>query len=469
MPGSPAFGGGIKETILHPLVLVLMLLCAGLILVLPRRHMIIPLLASMFLIPISQQLYALGVHWPVCRVIVLVGLVRVLMIKVQSDKPLFVGGFNSIDRAFAACIVCQAVAVVLLFRESMAFINQAGFLIDFLGCYFVLRATIQNEKDLFRAVKCLAVVVAILAAVMIREQYTQQNLFGLLGGIPLFSEIRDGKIRSRAAFQHPLTAGAFGATLLPLFILLWQRGKAKTMAAVGVLSSTAMTLCANSSTPLLAYTAGLFAIAMWPLRRRMRTVRWSIVIALIVLHLCMKAPVWFLIARVDLTGSSSGFHRAELVDQFINHFRDWWLIGTKDTADWGEDIWDTQNEYVSVGETGGLLAFIFLIAMISRMYARIGNARKRCRSSRDEWYMWLLGAAVFSNCVAFIGVNYFDQSKVGWFLLIAMVSAATAPFLVKKKAPVDVPAEGPGVLSAEPELVPVSNLPGAEMPGLSEW
>jgi hypothetical protein len=149
----------------------------------------------------------------------------------------------------------------------------------------------------------------------------------------------------------------------------------------------------------------------------------------------MKAPVWMLIARVDLTGSSSGYHRAELVDQFINHFSDWWLIGTKDTINWGEDIWDAQNEYVSVGETGGLLAFIFFIAMISRVCARIGNARKRCENREQEWFVWFFGAALFSNLVAFFGVNYFDQSKVGWFLLLAMISAATGPILANKRPP----------------------------------
>ena len=211
-----------------------------------------------------------------------------------------------------------------------------------------------------------------------------------------------------------------------------------------------MTLCANSSTPLLAYCAGLFVLCLWPLRRRLRSIRWALVIVLVSLHLMMEAPVWMLIARVDLTGSSSGYHRAELVNQFIRHFGDWWLVGTKDTIDWGEDIWDAQNEYVSVGETGGLLAFVLFIAMISRICARIGDARKLCGHRGREWFVWLLGAALFSNLVAFFGVNYFDQSKVSWLLLIAMISAATAPILSKHRS-----CEEPGPV-AEPALAFVS-------------
>lgn len=451
MPDTPAFGGGATATILHPAVLVALILILLSVLVLPRKYVIVPILLGIFLIPLGQQVYAFGVHWLVGRIIFLCCLLRVLVIKLSSKKPLFAGGFNGIDSAFIGCVICQSIAVVLLFMQMPALTNQMGFLIDFLGAYCVLRVVIQDEADIYRAIKCLAVIVVILGIVMVREQQTLQNPFGILGGVPLNSEVRDGKIRSRAVFQHPLTAGAFGGTLVPLFLLLWKRRKSKLIAAGGLVGCTAMTLCANSSTPLLAYSAGLFALCLWPLRRRLRTIRWALVILLISLHLVMKAPVWMLIARVDLTGSSGGYHRAQLVDLFIRHFSDWWLIGTKDTADWGFDIWDAQNEYVNVGETGGLLAFILFITMISRTCAQIGNARKLCEDRRQEWFVWFFGAALFSNLVAFFGVNYFDQSKVSWFLLLAMISAATAPILAKKTFPKKAES------SAEPELALASS------------
>lgn len=450
MPGSPAFGGGATETLLHPIVLIGMLIAMSLILALPRRYLIVPMLLSTFLMPLGQQVYAFGVHWLVCRMIVLVALMRVAMISAKSPKHLFAGGVNSIDRAFVGCVLCQSAATVLLYMQTAAVVNQIGFLIDVLGTYCVLRVFIQRDDEIFLAVKCLAIAAVILAIVMVREQITLQNAFGLLGGVPLASEIRDGKIRSRAAFQHPLTAGAFGGTLLPLFLMLWnRRHKSRFIATLGVAASTAMVLCSNSSTPLLAYVAGVFGLCVWPFRGRMKTIRWALVIVLIFLHLVMKAPVWFLIARIDLTGSSSGFHRAEIVDQFIRHWDNWLLIGTKDTVDWGFDIWDAQNEYVSVGETGGVLAFICFIAMISRAWARVGNARKLSEDKGQQWYFWFLGAALFSNVVAFFGVNYFDQSKVCWFVLLAIISAATSR-IVK-----EVVHEG-GQLNFAPELAAAS-------------
>jgi hypothetical protein len=264
---------------------------------------------------------------------------------------------------------------------------------------------------------------------MVYEQMKMVNIFGLLGGVNAVPEVREGKIRSQAVFQHSLTAGTFAATAIPLFFLLWKNGKAKTLAVVGITAATVMTVTTQTSTSLLTYAAGIVAVLLWPIRKKMKMVRTGLVAGLVALHLVMKAPVWFLIARIDLTGSSSSYHRAELIDQFINHFSSWWLIGTKDAATWGWDMWDAQNMYVSVGEAGGLAAFIGYILVISGCFSRLGIARKHAKDKKQEWFIWLLGSALFANVVAFFGVNYFDQSRIAWFALVSMICACTAPLL----------------------------------------
>jgi hypothetical protein len=271
---------------------------------------------------------------------------------------------------------------------------------------------------------------------MVIEQLRQINLFALLAGIPLSPGVREGKIRSQGVFQHSIPAGTVAATWIPLFILLWKNGKAKLLAGVGLVCATLMTVTSQSSTPLLAYAAGLLGICMWPLRSKMKWVRRGIVAVVVVLGLGMKAPVWFLIARIDLTGGSSGYHRALIVDQFIRHFWDWWLIGVKDTAQWGWDLWDVQNQYVAAGETGGLVAFCFFVALIVRAFVRLGNARKLAENDKQEqWLYWLVGCSLFSNALAFIGANYFDQSRISWFLILASVNLVTASLVQPAAAP----------------------------------
>jgi hypothetical protein len=433
---NPAFGGGLTETLLHPLVLAALLIAIPLMLLLPRRYVVVPFFVCIFLVPTGQEVYVSGAHLLVCRILVLAGWVRLIGMKIRHKRRLFAGGFNSLDQAFVLCMLCQAVCVVVLYMQAAALTNQFGFLIDFVGAYLLLRGLIRDREDVHLAVKCLAFVGLFLGACLVYEQLAVKNAFGFLGGVRLTPEIREGKIRAQGPFEHPLLAGTFGATLLPLFLLLWKSGKARTMAVIGMIGSTTMTIASQSSTPLLGYVAGVLGICLWPLRKQMRVVRWGLVLGILALAVVMKAPVWFVIAHIDLTGGSSGYHRAELVDQFIRHFSDWWLIGTKSAADWGFDMWDAQNQYVAVGETGGLAAFILFITMIVRVYSRLGRARRSVEGSQSrEWLVWLLGAAFFAHLVSFIGVNYFDQSKVGLLALLAMISAAAVPMRRTKRLP----------------------------------
>ncbi len=431
-PHKIAFGGGATETILHPVVLVAMLLALVLFFALPRKYVIVPVLATTFLIPLGQQLYVAGIHLFVLRILILAAFIRAVVSKAPKQRETFAGGWNSIDTAFASYVVISATATMMLNPDASALVNQIGYLWDFMVGYLLLRSLIQDEQDTFLVIKCYAGLMVLLAIAMIVEQTKMLNVFGMLGGVNLVPEVREGKIRSQAVFQHSLTAGTFAATAIPLFLLLWKNFKSKLFAVVGVVAATVMTVMTQTSTSLLTYAAGVFALFMWPLRKKMKRIRTGLAVSLIGLHLVMKAPVWFLIARIDLTGSSSSYQRAELIDQFVNHFSSWWLIGTKDAANWGWDMWDAQNMYVSVGEAGGLAALVFFILVIVRSFAMLGDARKKTTTTRQEWLIWFLGAALFANVTAFFGVNYFDQSRVAWFALVSMICACTKPMLDSK-------------------------------------
>lgn len=430
---TPKFAGGLSETLVSPVVLVAMLIAMVLFFALPRRHIIVPVILTTFLIPLGQQFYAAGVHFFVFRLIILAAFIRAMVSKAPQQRSRYAGGWNSIDTAFTWYLVISAVATMMMYLDMPALINQIGYLWDYLLGYLLLRSLIQDERDAFLVIKCFAGLMVLLAAAMAFEQMTKVNVFGMLGGVALVPEVREGKIRSQAVFQHSLTAGAFAATAIPLFFLMWKHGKAKVFTIVGIVAATVMTVETQTSTSLLTYAAGVFAVFFWPLRKRMQKIRTGLVVLIVSLHLVMKAPVWFLIARIDLTGSSSSYHRAELIDQFVNHFSSWWLIGTKDAATWGLDMWDAQNMFVSVGEAGGLAALVFYILVIVRSFARLGDARKRATSVKQEWLLWFLGAALLANVVAFFGVNYFDQVRMAWFALLSMICACTAPMLEAKR------------------------------------
>jgi hypothetical protein len=394
-----------------------------------------------FLAPWGQQIYFAGVHLFVPRILILVALVRVAFTNPNSPNSRFAGGLNPVDTVFILWVIVRAITFIIVFRgDSGAIIYQGGFVWDVLGGYILLRMLIQTEDDIVRVVKLFAVVVVVCGLTMLNEKLRGQNVFGYLGSIPVVSEIREGAIRAQGPFAHPILAGTFGVTLVPLFWWLWYSRKSRVLAALGFIGSTLMMFSCASSTPLFAYLAAFIGLAFWPFRNRMRTFRWGVAFAIITLHMIMKAPVWFLIAHVDLIAGNSGYHRAELIDQCIRHFSDWWLIGTNLSSTWGFDMWDLSNQFVAEAETGGLITFIFFVLIISRSYSRIGRARKIVENqSTQEWFMWFLGVALFTHIVSYFGISYFDNVKIYWCAFLAIVAAATAPILATQKVEVEVP------------------------------
>ena len=99
-------------------------------------------------------------------------------------------------------------------------------------------------------------------------------------------------------FQSPILAGSFGAALMPFFIALYRDNR--LLAALGIVASATVVITSASSGPLGACIFGIVAVAMWPLRRYTRAIRWGIGITLLTLNLVMASPVWFLMARVDI-------------------------------------------------------------------------------------------------------------------------------------------------------------------------
>ncbi len=434
-PDNLRLGGGDGSSLLHPVALVAMLITAILIFVLPRKYVIVPLLFFTFLTPSYQQIYFIGLHLFLGRIVILCGWTRMLWTKMVKIKDGIPGGLNEIDKLFVVWALIRAVATVLQFEQGQAIINQAGFLWDVVGGYFLIRFLIRDIDDIGLVVKTFAVTVMILGTAMTVEKVHDLNVFGYLGGVPIHPISREGAIRAQAAFAHPILAGVFGATLVCPFVWLWWSKRSKFSAAIGIVGSTLIVLASASSTPLMAYVAGIGTLFLWPVRKSMRMIRWGIVIVLVGLDAVMKAPVWFLIARVDLVAGNSGYHRAMLIDNFVRHFSDWWLIGVQGTGSWGFDMWDVSNQFVIEGEYGGLAAFICFVLIVAWGFGRIGRARKAVDGDRaQEWFLWILGATLFTHVVSFFGVTYFDQTKMLWYVMLTMISVVTGPILATAAA-----------------------------------
>jgi len=438
VPENLRFGGGVSETVLNPAVALIIILTGVLICLLSQKKILIPFLLTSFLIPGDQVLVLAGLHFPLLRILILFGMLRIFILKGRGQWSIFSGGLNKIDKSVILLTIASAVAGVLLFRSTQAFIFQLGEIYSAFGIYFLMRCLIRDENDVLRVIRVFAVVVALLGSVMIYEQVRGSNPYALLGGAKAryFATTieRDGRTRATASFGTPILAGVFGAVSFPLFVALWLKEKRhRRIAVIGMVGATVMTLASTSSTPVFGYMAGVAAICLWPIRSMMGFIRWSIVGMLVCLHMVMKAPVWHLITRIDISGSS--YHRYALINETVQHFSEWWLVGTRNNANWGWDMWDTANQYVAHAVGGGLLALVIFIAVITYGFRYLGNARRMATDRKQALFFWVLSTSLFVHAISFFGISYWDQSIVGWYALLAFISATAVPEKVKAAVP----------------------------------
>jgi hypothetical protein len=449
-PEHLRFGGGAAESTILPFWALYLLVAVVLILTLPRGKAIMPLLVAIFTIPMSQVVVLGGMHFLALRILILAGLARRARFRESSAGGKFPGGFNPLDRVVVLFSISSVIVFWIEFMGMAALIQGLGDLVDGLGGYLVVRFLIPDGAAIRTTIKAMAAVCVIQGVCMIYEYTSGVNVFGIIGGMPLAAAIRDGKIRA-AGSLGALTSGPLAGVLIPMFLWLWTRGKSGMAACAGIVGALAMVITSNSSTSILALGASILGLAFWPLRKKMRMVRWALVTILVSLHLVMKAPVWALIARIDLTGSSSGYHRFILVDLTIRHFSDWWLIGCTYYGAWAFDMWDTCNQFVDTALRGGLVSLVCYIMIFTRGFGAIGNARKKVQGDRgQEWFLWCLGTALFATLAAQFGINYMAQLMMSFFPLLCCISVAT--FEATAPAEVKVGTPGDAHLASLPNL-----------------
>ena len=419
LPENYYFRGG-GDTATTPFGLCVLCAAIILILVLPRRYVVLSFLAAGLLLPFQLNVVVFSLNFMTYRLLLLAGWLRYLV-----RRDFVVPEWNMLDRVVLLWALANATAYVLLWGEAGAVINKLGFLYNTLGAYFFLRLTIQDKDDVIRVIKLLAVATIVIAPLMLSERLTGNNLWSLLGAREL-SELREGRVRAQGPFAHAIIAGTVGATLIPLFVGLWQyERRNRAIAILGIAAACVMVFSCSSSTPIMSIAAAIAALAMWPARKNLKAVRWGGIALLVALQLFMKVPVWFLMSKAGAIMGGSGWHRAMLIDGFVRHIGNWWLVGTQSNADWGWDMWDVDNTYVGAGLSGGLVTFILYLAILVYAYKIIGAARKRAEAAADEErLMWALGSTLFATTVAFLGIVYFDQSFLLWYGLLAMIAAS---------------------------------------------
>jgi hypothetical protein len=412
-----------------PLGFLITLSLAGLVFLKSRRVAAIAMIAAVCYMTQGQVLNVAGFHFTSIRLILLAGFIRVLSRGELKELRL-----NAVDHSLVLYAFAIAIISTLRIGTVAELVYRLGVLFDVLLSYFAFRCFIREERDLREVLAKVSFVIIPFGLAMVYESATARNPFALLGGVYEYSWIRDGHVRAAGAFRDPITAGSFGATFVMLLGGGWFAGMSSRQVLPGLAAATAITLCSRSSGPLLGLALGVIAFGCWKVRRHTGTIRWSLVAALIFLQLVMKVPLWFLISRAGDVFGGGGWHRAELVQQFINHFNSWWLAGTSDTGDWFPYVLedgkaDLTNRFVMDGVDAGLIGLILSVLLVVRCFQRLGLAMsaQRGNGSKTEKMLWVLGSTVVGTVGILFSVTYFDQMEVMWFFLLACVAGVRVP------------------------------------------
>ena len=421
----------VDQSFVNPLGLGFTILMGVLLIALPRRYALVPVIMLTCFMTMGQAIVVLGLHFNMIRILALFGWARLLVRgEIRALR------LNSIDKTLLWWTLSSVVLNTLLWHTADALTNRLGQAYNALGMYFLFRFLVRDFDDVKRVFKIAAVLIIPLAAAMVEERLTGRNPFAAFGVRNAIVQIREGALRCSGPFEVPMLAGTFAATLLPFFVALWQQGRAdRLLSGLAILSSGTILLTTASSGPYLTALVAVAGLLLWPWRKYMRTLRWAVVLVLITLQLIMKTPVWFVLAKIDVVSGSTGWHRAYLIDRAVATFWQWWLLGTKTTAIFGEQIHgDITNEYVWQGVNGGVLTMISFILIIVNCFRRIGRIEARTDVSLPvRCCVWAMGAALFAHAITFLSISYFDQNFVNWYLLLALISMAPGGTLTKKR------------------------------------
>jgi hypothetical protein len=406
----------------------------ALLLLLPRRWAPLPLLFGACYMTLGPGIQMGPFSFTVIRMLVAAGVARAI---IREER--LAGGMNGLDWLMLVWAGWALVSGALHKNPSEALVYRAGLVYNTCGTYFLVRIFCQSMDDMIALCRITAILLVPVAVEMLNEKVTLHNLFSALGGISESPSVREGMIRAQGPFAHPILAGTVGAVCLPLMIGMWQRDR--KLALTGIAACLVMIISSASSGPIMSALVAVGALFMWRFRDRMRLVRWLAVLGYIWLDFVMKAPAYYLIARIDLTGGSTGWHRARLIESAFQHLHEWWLAGTDFTrhwmptgVSWSPDQTDITNYYIKMGVIGGLPLILLFVAILAKGFSYTGQALSQATDvhSESRFMIWALGASLFTHAATCISVSYFDQSFLFLYMALAAISSVRSICVVAR-------------------------------------
>lgn len=400
-----------------------------LVLFAPSRWALLGLFGGVLYMTLGQSIDIGGLNIFPTRILTLIAFVRVLMRGEWSISML-----NGIDKILILTFFYQAAIFIL--NGNGRPINMIGQFIDVILAYFTGRGLLRTFDDLKWFLRALPILLLPYVLLLYVESSTGSNPFASIGGASEHA-FRNGRPRCMGSFAHPGLLGTFGASFLPLFIAFSLRGTSRALGILGLFLCLAIVFFSNSGGPVTCVIVGVIGWLFWRVRTKMPMVRASIFWGLVMLGFIMKAPLWYLPAKMSAITGGDGWHRSYLMDVAFRNLDQWWLAGMSvlETKDWfpyvvvtgGADI---INYYLGFGIAAGVAAIGLFCFLLVRSFSRLGSAMEVIRlqggmDSQEEKLLWAMGVVLSVHMFNWFGMVYFDQYLLVFFMQLATLSTLT--------------------------------------------
>ena len=172
----------------------------------------------------------------------------------------------------------------------------------------------------------------------------------------------------------------------------------------------------------MALLGGVFFLFFFKYRHHSKSFIWTAIGFFILLQIVTNAPFYHSIWRIPAVGGSAGWHRVVLLDGFINHFGEWWLLGTRNVEGWGVFKGDVTNQYVLEGVRGGLISFVVFIILIVICIKTLTRFSLQKMTMPMQWFVWGICVSMIVHCISFFSVSYFGQISMLLYWTFAVIA-----------------------------------------------
>lgn len=339
--------------------------------------------------------------------------------------------FNWIDWSIIAATAWIALALFMTTEATEAFTAVVAQTTDIAFAYFFGRYTIRSVRDLRMFLIFMAPALLVLGLILIAESLTHQRLLQQVAGaitgknVAYGIDLRLGLFRAPGPFPHPILAGVFLASFLPLYALVGLRNWPKV---VGIIAAYCSFFTVSSAALLgLVLVSGLIAYN-W-LSERITNISWRLFFFFTAVFIFFAETATGsgsvgLIMRFGSLNSHSSFWRALIWDYGTKNVaaNPWFGLGYKD---WVRPIWMQTNSvdhfWLLIAMRFGILpAALLALATTLAVFQLMRAASQAGYHDRRALIGVAMSLAIFA--ISIISVALWLSAHIWFFMLLGLAA-----------------------------------------------